>query len=503
MPYPNEHACRLENPNKYDKFNRVNCDQKHDGKCIDVIYGIKDNKSEIQALRYKKDVWSEGDAKSHCKSRGGSFEPARKDQSAGLDLILDQPWLIQKDALENLTQVFFPLFNEETEASHLRYIKDVAVLDIVGPIFRYSNIFTAFGFAVSIEQLSADFSEALAKNDIVLNIDSPGGQVDGVNDFAETIYKAREDHNIKSIVGGAAASAAYWIASAADTIAVSETSITGSIGTALLVRKRTDTDELEFVSSQSPRKRPDPETDEGKKDIMRLLDDITEIFIKKVARNRNTTSEKVKSDFGQGGVFVGAKAIDNGMVDEIGLNLVGGSNMAITAEYVREKHPDIVNELTKDKDDKLANLEQENEQLKNQKEELESQNKELEGQNEELRNKFENNSEKNNLPPEIAEKLSNLEKDNLTLKLTSVVGEEMAAKLSNFAVANVPYENVFSLAKDIKGLQKAVDDLGKAKGSSEAGDVSDTEMQSKAEELAKEKGISVVDAYTELAKKEV
>ena len=39
-PYPNEHACRLQDPGKYDKFARKNCYRKSDGKCIDYIFGI-------------------------------------------------------------------------------------------------------------------------------------------------------------------------------------------------------------------------------------------------------------------------------------------------------------------------------------------------------------------------------------------------------------------------------------------------------------------------------
>jgi uncharacterized protein len=79
-PYPNEHACRINSPDNYDKFARKNCAQKHDDKCIDVIYGIKDGKSEIQALRYKKDTWSAEDAKSHCSTRGGTFEAAKSEE---------------------------------------------------------------------------------------------------------------------------------------------------------------------------------------------------------------------------------------------------------------------------------------------------------------------------------------------------------------------------------------------------------------------------------------
>lgn len=82
MPYPNEHACRLKDPGQYDRFNRENCGQKHDGKCIDVIYGIKEGKSEIQALRYPKDSWTAAAAKSHCDSRDGTFEAASDSRNA-------------------------------------------------------------------------------------------------------------------------------------------------------------------------------------------------------------------------------------------------------------------------------------------------------------------------------------------------------------------------------------------------------------------------------------
>jgi hypothetical protein len=77
-PYPNEHACRLNPTGKYRRIRRVNCDQKHDGKCIDVLYGVRksDGKSEIQALRYPKKEWTAASARSHCKGRDGTFEAA-------------------------------------------------------------------------------------------------------------------------------------------------------------------------------------------------------------------------------------------------------------------------------------------------------------------------------------------------------------------------------------------------------------------------------------------
>lgn len=41
-----------------------------------MIWGIKDGKAEIQALRYPKDIWTASAAKTHCDSRGGTFEAA-------------------------------------------------------------------------------------------------------------------------------------------------------------------------------------------------------------------------------------------------------------------------------------------------------------------------------------------------------------------------------------------------------------------------------------------
>ncbi len=80
-PYPNFHSCRLEDPNKYPEKTYGKCDQKHNGKCIDVVYGIrKDGKSEIQALRFDKKIWTESDARTVCKDRGGTFEASKKEE---------------------------------------------------------------------------------------------------------------------------------------------------------------------------------------------------------------------------------------------------------------------------------------------------------------------------------------------------------------------------------------------------------------------------------------
>lgn len=98
-PYKNEHACRLEDPDKYKEIKRKNCDQKHEGKCIDVLFGIPEKGgSEIQALRYKTKIWTESDAKAHCKSRKGSFEPAAKSEDKDIQEVINKTFKADKYA---------------------------------------------------------------------------------------------------------------------------------------------------------------------------------------------------------------------------------------------------------------------------------------------------------------------------------------------------------------------------------------------------------------------
>lgn len=75
-PYPNEHACRLNDPDKYDKFRRG--EREHEGKKYSIIYGrIKESeKWEQQSFRYSKDEWKEKEAREHCTKSNGKFEPS-------------------------------------------------------------------------------------------------------------------------------------------------------------------------------------------------------------------------------------------------------------------------------------------------------------------------------------------------------------------------------------------------------------------------------------------
>src|SRR4030042_517874 len=87
-PFPNEHSCRLKDPDKYVSFTRGT--RKHEGKEYSIIFGKKkDGKTEEQAYRYKKSIWPASEEGSHCKDHGGSFEAAKEVSQIKLEDIKD------------------------------------------------------------------------------------------------------------------------------------------------------------------------------------------------------------------------------------------------------------------------------------------------------------------------------------------------------------------------------------------------------------------------------
>lgn len=203
----------------------------------------------------------------------------------------------------------------------------VGFLPIRGMIFRHSNLFVQWCGGTSYAQLAIDFQALLDDPNvetIVLDLDSPGGEVTGCQEFADQVYKARARKRIVAYVDGSACSAAYWIASAAERVITSPTGLLGSIGTmASIVDDReamasAGYREIVLVSSQSPRKHVDVASEDGQREIVAVLDAFAQVFVEDVARNRGVTAERVLADFGRGGVFVGRAAVAQGLADAIG-----------------------------------------------------------------------------------------------------------------------------------------------------------------------------------------
>jgi len=222
----------------------------------------------------------------------------------------------------------------DTRAAHKQ--GKTGVLFIDGPIIpRASAITDASGLA-SIEGLTRDFRALEADDDIqhiVLAIDSPGGSVTGISDFTNLVKMSSK--LTTAFVFGQALSAAYWIATGADRIVSVDTGLVGSLGVVLTHTQQVDGEtKREFISSQSPMKRPDANTDAGRASLQQIADDLGDVFISAVAENRNVDKKTVIKDFGKGAAVVARRALAAGMIDEIQSfdSILTGLNFDITAQ---------------------------------------------------------------------------------------------------------------------------------------------------------------------------
>ena len=286
--------------------------------------------------------------------------------------LLNEPWLIEEAWLEMMVQSFLgsevatdPKMLEILKSDRLMGTRSAkirgskAIVPIHGPIFSRPNILTEWlGIGMVLGNITGDIQSLLENPDIesiILDIDSPGGTVTGINEASNFIKVASEKKPITAYVGGVGASAAYWLASAANEIVLDATSRVGSIGVVVAYPSpQADNDGyIEIVNTASPNKRPDISTKEGKKVITAELDDLAEVFISTVATNRKVSEDTVLSKFGKGGILVGQKAISAGMADRLGSfeelmtenNEEGDFTMKLTVDMLKADHKDVYDQV--------------------------------------------------------------------------------------------------------------------------------------------------------------
>jgi ClpP class serine protease len=271
---------------------------------------------------------------------------ADRDRAAGLNITEGQkkragPTRYRVDGREAILTVTGVLQN------------DPSFLDVLfgtAPSLTYEEIVEA------IDQADADGGV----DKIVLEIDSPGGYVAGVDMAALAVAAARKPTVAR--VSGLAASAAYWIASQAGSIeATSRLATFGSIGVARTIYKEPGVHEI--ASTLAPNKRPDVGSEEGLGAIRAELDAMHAIFAGDVARGRGVSVDKVNTDFGKGGTYLAAEALKAGMIDAVisqeptkEKTAAVGSDSAdeakikgrgknMTLDQLKAEHPDLVTAL--------------------------------------------------------------------------------------------------------------------------------------------------------------
>lgn len=205
-------------------------------------------------------------------------------------------------------------------------VAGVAVIPVAGTLVQKLGTLQPYSGMTGYDGIRQNFLTALADPEakaIVLDIDSPGGEVAGCFDLVDTIHAARGAKPIWSILNESAYSAAYAIASAADRILLPRTGGVGSVGVITMhmdwSKALTDAGFKVTILAYGERKadgHPEiPLSDEARTRIQADIDTMGELFVETVARNRNIAASKVRDT--QAATYLGAEGVRIGLADEV------------------------------------------------------------------------------------------------------------------------------------------------------------------------------------------
>lgn len=254
----------------------------------------------------------------------------------------DNTWAMMPEAMPKLVQVvnrwavgmkLDKAAVQEIVAARPRKLESVegsvAVIPLFGVVAQRMNIMQEISEGgTSTEMFGRAFDQLIADSSIgavVINIDSPGGSVYGTEELADKIFKARGTKPIYAVANSLAASAAYWIGSAADQLFVTPSGEVGSIGVLAMHVDYSKFNESVGVNptyihagKYKVEGHPNAPLDqEATQAIQASVDSYYESFTGAVARNRGVSQRDVKSGYGEGRVLRAKAAVEAGMADGV------------------------------------------------------------------------------------------------------------------------------------------------------------------------------------------
>lgn len=164
---------------------------------------------------------------------------------------------------------------------------------------------------------------------IVMDVDSPGGSVFGVQELGDVLTDIRENSGkrLVAVSNNMAASGGYWIASQAHELVVTPSGMVGSIGVivphndASAMRERVGV-KTEYITAgkfKAEGYNDGPLTDEHRAHLQSQVDAYYTAFTKAVAKGRGIDVGTVRGEaFAEGRMRLAADAVKNGMADRVG-----------------------------------------------------------------------------------------------------------------------------------------------------------------------------------------
>jgi signal peptide peptidase SppA len=237
-------------------------------------------------------------------------------------------------------------------------VGNVAVVPLTGFLSQKPTLFSMLFGGTSVQAFAREVVSALADPSVgavVMDVDSPGGEVHGLPEAAAQIRAARGSKPLVAVANPIAASAAYWLSSQADEFAVTPSALAGSIG--VFAAHVDESKALEAAGlgvtlvSYGRRKTEGASTAPLSEDalaaIQARVDAFGRMFEADVAKGRKVSAAKVHADFGEGGIMTADESVKSGLADRVatldeviarlaaGYKTLGGSERAHDAAEVR------------------------------------------------------------------------------------------------------------------------------------------------------------------------
>jgi signal peptide peptidase SppA len=254
--------------------------------------------------------------------------------------IFDTPLLIAPQKLEVILAALAPRLGIEAppvsaavsveRASRKPYEvtpDGIAIIPVEGTLVhktRGIDALSGLRSYVDIQQEIEDAATDPTIKGILLEIDSPGGEVAGAFDVADTVYSARATKPLIAVANNDAFSAAYLLASAAQRIYVSRTSGVGSVGVIVSHLDVSGNDEkmgYRYTIVSAGARKADfnphaPLSEEAKSVLEGEIARTYGLLVNTVARNRGLPEAAVRGT--EAGLFFGSDALNVKFADRLG-----------------------------------------------------------------------------------------------------------------------------------------------------------------------------------------
>jgi len=260
--------------------------------------------------------------------------------------IVNSPWALPAEKLDEIVAIYCahvrgekidlaaiearigrPLAPATSADETYDLVDGVAVIGVDGILAKRMNLMMSISGGASTELIGRDLRAAIEDprvHAILLDIDSPGGSVEGIDTLAEQIFAARAVKPIAALGSDWMTSGAYWLGAAAQHVYIAgPTTVTGSIGvrskhvdtSGMQEKMGVKTTDIFSGKYKAMGSENGPLSEDALAYLQSLMDDLYTTFVDSVARYRGLKVDAVLATMADGKMFIGKKAVAAGLVD--------------------------------------------------------------------------------------------------------------------------------------------------------------------------------------------